>query len=441
MIRQHLAAATFLAILVAITLTGSLVVPFIIRAAENNYIDLQSDINRRQVDALARFADYRLAMGTPPEELVGDLNAMLANAEMDRGFSCVVSKTTRKFVCHPQHKLIGQPISVTGATFETRENRGVRTPFEDAVATEGGSAGVLHLPGGHREVVFMRSLPSVGWVVLTHENTARIDAELSTLRWRLVGAFALLGLVIAAPSAYAARRVSARYEATIEAKNRLILAEQEKSEQLLLNILPASVARELKDGRSVIAERHEDVAVLFADLVGFTALAGRIPPEQLVRLLNRVFSAFDDHAAALGLEKIKTIGDAYMVCGGLPEPLADATGRVATMALATVSCIEDLSRETGHALQVRIGLDSGPVVAGVIGKKKFSYDLWGDVVNVASRMESSGQPGRIHVTETVRRKLADRFTFEACPLLEIKGKGTMQTYFLTASITGQGELT
>jgi class 3 adenylate cyclase len=430
MLRPHLAIATFFAILAAITLSGALVVPFIIRAAENYYIDLLSDINRRQVDALARFAEYRLARGIPPEELVGDLNAMLAEAEVDRGFSCVIAKDSRKFVCHPRHDLIGQPISITGATFEGRANRGVRAAFEEAITTEGGGAGLLHLPGGGREVVFMRSLPSVGWVVLTHENTARIDAELASLRWRLIGAFALLGLVIAAPSAYAARRVSARYEATIEAKNRLILAEQEKSEQLLLNILPASVARELKEGRTVIAERHEEVAVLFADLVGFTTLAGRIPPEQLVQLLNRVFSEFDDHAAALGLEKIKTIGDAYMVCGGLPEPLTDATGRVATMALAMVSCIKGLSHETGHALQVRIGIDTGTVVAGVIGKKKFSYDLWGDVVNVASRMESSGDPGRIHVTEAVKKKLEGHFAFAACAPAEIKGKGLMQTHFL-----------
>ncbi len=437
MIRQHLAAATFLAILLTITLTGSLVVPFIIRAAENNYIDLQSDINRRQADALARFAEHRLAKGVAPEEVVGDLNAMLATAEMDRGFSCVVASKTRSFLCHPRQDLIGQLVSITGAEFEARQKRGVLTPFADAVGDDSNRSGILHLPGEHREVVFMRSLPSVGWVVLTHENTARIDAELSALRGKLIGAFALLALVIAAPSAYAARRVSAGYEATIEAKNRMILAEQEKSEQLLLNILPAAVAQELKAGRTTIAERREDVAVLFADLVGFTSLAGRLPPEELVALLNRVFSAFDDRAAALGLEKIKTIGDAYMVCGGLPEASDDATGLVAAMAFAMVGCIDEINRATGHALQVRIGIDTGTVVAGVIGKRKFSYDLWGDVVNVASRMESTGEPGRVHVSEAVREKLQGRFLFTPCLPAEIKGKGLMQTYFLEGPVSGR----
>jgi adenylate cyclase len=206
--------------------------------------------------------------------------------------------------------------------------------------------------------------------------------------------------------------------------------EHARSERLLLNVLPASIATRLKASNEVIADAFADVTVLFADIVNFTPLAGRVPPEDLVRLLDGLFSDFDVLAERFGLEKIKTIGDAYMVAGGLPVERPDHARAVADMALEMNLCVATRGAETGNGFALRIGMDSGPVVAGVIGRKKFIYDLWGDTVNTASRMESHGLPGKIHVTSRTREHLLDGFTFESRGEIEIKGKGPMTTYFL-----------
>ena len=205
--------------------------------------------------------------------------------------------------------------------------------------------------------------------------------------------------------------------------------EQARSERLLLNVLPESIAGRLKHSEAVIADDYPEATVLFADLVGFTPLAATMRPEQLVLMLDEVFSGWDALAAAHGLEKIKTIGDSYMVVGGVPEPSPHHTAAVAAMALEMGPALEGGSAD-GTDLRARIGIDTGPLVAGVIGRAKFSYDLWGDTVNTASRMESSGEPGQIHVTERVRAALDGQFEFVPRGELPIKGKGVMRTYFL-----------
>lgn len=187
--------------------------------------------------------------------------------------------------------------------------------------------------------------------------------------------------------------------------------ERQRSEQLLLNILPAPIAERLKDGEEVIADRAEEVTVVFADIVGFTALAAWLPPEEVVQVLDQVFTRLDELTERYGLEKIKTIGDAYLAVSGLPEPQPDQTGRAADMALALCAEFESGEAFTSYDLQVRVGMETGPVVAGVIGRKRFAYDLWGDTVNTASRMESNGVPGRVQVTERVRDRLSDRYVF------------------------------
>jgi adenylate cyclase len=202
-------------------------------------------------------------------------------------------------------------------------------------------------------------------------------------------------------------------------------AERATSEALLLNVLPASIARRLKGGERQLADRFDDVAVLFADIVDFTPLAERLAPEDLVDLLDGMFSGFDALAERQGLEKIKTIGDAYMVVGGLPEPRPDAAEAVAEMALDMREQVAGQHTADGEVLQLRIGIAIGPVVAGVIGTKKFSYDLWGDTVNVASRMASHGTPGQIEVTDRVRDRLVVAYRFENCEPVEVKGKGTV----------------
>jgi class 3 adenylate cyclase len=211
---------------------------------------------------------------------------------------------------------------------------------------------------------------------------------------------------------------------------RALALEQERSERLLLNVLPAPIAARLKAGDAVIADAFPEVTVLFADLVDFTRRSQRIGPAQVVAALNELFSAFDRLAQRHGLEKIKTIGDAYMVAGGLPEPRPDHAEAIAEMALGIREEVARRTDPSGQPLQVRIGIDTGPVEAGVIGTAKFSYDLWGDTVNTASRMESHGIPGCIQVTSRTYQRLRDSYRFERRGPILVRGVGEMVTYFL-----------
>jgi len=206
--------------------------------------------------------------------------------------------------------------------------------------------------------------------------------------------------------------------------------ERAKSERLLLNVLPQPVAARLKDHEGVIADACPGVTVLFADIVGFTPVAERLSASDVVALLDRVFARWDQLAADHGVEKIKTIGDAYMVAGGIPAPREDHAEAIAEMALAMGPEFARLASETGLALQVRIGIDTGPVVAGVIGRTKFIYDLWGDTVNTASRMESYAPPGTIQVTERTFERLRGLYEFRPRETIDVKGKGPMRPYLL-----------
>ena len=188
----------------------------------------------------------------------------------------------------------------------------------------------------------------------------------------------------------------------------------------------------MKTRAGVIAEQYDDVSVLFADIVNFTQYAGAVSPSQLVTKLNEIFFKFDELTDRYGLEKIKTIGDAYMVVGGLPEPKPDHTETIAALALDMLSTIKDIERADGVPFSLRIGIHSGPVVAGVIGKSKFAYDLWGDTVNIASRMESNGTVDSIQVSDAVYRVLQDKFSFRKRGTVDIKGIGAVETYYLLA---------
>lgn len=217
---------------------------------------------------------------------------------------------------------------------------------------------------------------------------------------------------------------------------RQIQAEQEKSERLLLNVLPPAIAERLKQGEQGIADSFSEATILFGDLVGFTSLAAGISPAQLVDRLNEIFSAFDQAVAELGLEKIKTIGDAYMAVGGVPVPRLDHAEAVAELALRMQEEIRRFNARCGTAIEIRIGMNSGPVVAGIIGQHKFAYDLWGDAVNIASRMESHSLPGRIQVTAAVEERLRGRYRFEPRGPIELKGLGAMPTFFLLGRSEG-----
>ena len=210
----------------------------------------------------------------------------------------------------------------------------------------------------------------------------------------------------------------------------LLEFEQMKTEKLMLNILPKPIAERLKKGEKNISGSYPEVTILFSDLVGFTKMSSQKSAADLVKLLNDLFSRFDKRAENLGLEKIKTIGDAYMAVGGLPIPRSDHAEIAADMALGMFEDLAAFNAENNAELNMRIGLNSGPVVAGVIGFTKFSYDLWGNTVNTASRMESTSLPGRIQISPATQEALHDRFVLEERELMECKGLGQIMTHFL-----------
>jgi len=212
---------------------------------------------------------------------------------------------------------------------------------------------------------------------------------------------------------------------------REIQLERERSERLLLNILPAPIAARLKQTQDIIADNFTDVSVMFIDLVDFTPLSTHMHPVDMVKMLNAVFSTIDVLVDKHGLEKVKTSGDSYMVVGGLPLPRSDHLEAVADMALDVLASTSQFSRVDGAPFQLRIGIHAGPVVAGVIGTKKFIYDLWGDTVNIASRMESHGLPEAIQTTQDVYDRLKGLYSFQPRGEIPVKGKGTMMTYLLT----------
>jgi class 3 adenylate cyclase len=206
--------------------------------------------------------------------------------------------------------------------------------------------------------------------------------------------------------------------------------EKQRHETLLRNILPVQIVTRLNSGEAVIADRIEQATILFADLVGFTAVAARVTPSVLVDNLNRIFSAFDDLCRRSGIEKIKTIGDAYMAAAGLPVPRPDHVERIADFALAMLDTLAILNPTLDVPFQIRVGIHTGPVVAGVIGSHRFLYDVWGDSVNLASRLESRSLPGRIHVSPQVSRVLASGYQLEPRGLITLRGIGKIRTSFL-----------
>lgn len=206
--------------------------------------------------------------------------------------------------------------------------------------------------------------------------------------------------------------------------------EHEKSELILSNIFPRKIVERLKNGEVLIADKYLETTILFSDLVGFTELTKTMKPHDLVVLLNKVITGFDQLSERFHIEKIKTIGDAYLVVSGLPDENSNHAPDICRMALEMQHFIEDFNRTENLRLQIRIGIHSGSVIGGVIGPKKFTFDLWGDTVNLASRLETTGVPGKIHVSAATRELVKDLFQFEIREPLEIKGHGTMQTYFI-----------
>lgn len=271
-------------------------------------------------------------------------------------------------------------------------------------------------------------IASAGSVYLTYNRTPDIMLE----SWQLNTIFCL----IAASTYFSLVGFAYHFVSASDAAERRVEQELKRSESLLLNILPEPIAAQLKTNPGTIADSFEQVTVLFADIVGFTKLSAVSPGAEIVDMLNDIFSTFDRIAAKHGLEKIKTIGDAYMVVGGLPTPRHDHAEAVVQMALDMVEAIKSAKAQARSEIQIRIGIHSGPVVAGVIGEKKFAYDLWGDTVNTASRMESHGQPGMVQITEQTAELVKDFFDLEARGTIEVKGKGEIKTWWVKSAHPG-----
>ena len=219
-----------------------------------------------------------------------------------------------------------------------------------------------------------------------------------------------------------------KIQAHLEEAHQLLQEEQARSERLLLNILPGPIAERLKSSNQTIADGFSDVSVMFVDIVNFTRIAEGLKPQEVFTMLNRIFSSFDELAETYGLEKIKTIGDAYMVAGGLNDACHDYTAALVDMALDMRDLLQRDFHVNSRHLEVRIGIGSGPVVAGVVGKKKFIYDLWGDTVNIASRITGEGPPGMVQIDERSYLRLRDRFDFLSPETVHLKGKGNMTVY-------------
>ena len=268
---------------------------------------------------------------------------------------------------------------------------------------------------------------------LDQQNDKSLTVSDNSVTELFAKSFSLLGQELSEQYSVLDQKVRER-TLDLEKKSNEIADALQKNEDLILNILPKSIADRMTGAQSSIAEHFSDASILFADLVGFTKIARAASPEQLVDLLGGIFSDFDALTDQLNLEKIKTIGDSYMIAGGVPEPSERHCDRMATMAILMQKHINKIPHFNGTEIQLRVGIHSGPVIAGVIGTRKFAYDLWGDTVNIASRMESHGLPGRIQVSEVVYEKLRDNFRFEERGIINVKGRGTMTTYWLISAL-------
>jgi class 3 adenylate cyclase len=264
------------------------------------------------------------------------------------------------------------------------------------------------------------SFVALYWWLSDHAPWARIDAtQLAAAQtFCALHVFATVAIIV-----LYVKGIATRAEAELEAAN-------ERSEELLQNVLPQAIVARLKETPSRIAESFEAASVLFADVVGFTEICSSTPAANVVDLLDELFSAFDILVARFGLEKIKTIGDCYMVAAGVPAARSDHADALADLALAMLETVASRNAVSGTSLSLRIGIHSGPVIAGVIGKSRFLYDLWGDTVNVAARMESHGESGKIQVSDATARLLSDRFSRAQRGIVSVKGKGDMNTYWL-----------
>ncbi|GGC85539.1 adenylate/guanylate cyclase domain-containing protein [Chelatococcus reniformis] len=421
-------------------------------AADGAYPELIDDLTGvlAAADDMLRRIDELVSFASGGQGAAGDLGAELAGGALGLGSASTLAPLQDMLSPRPPG-----PGAHAGKILVVDDNglnrdvigRRLRREGHEVELAENGTAALAAIAARPFDLVLLDlMMPDItGYDVLTHLKAdartrhipvimmSALDAIDSVVRCVEAGALDYL------PKPFDTTLLLARIAAALDTKflrdrEQLMLSELERerdrSERLLLSVLPAAVVERIKQGTSLIADLVPEATILFADIDNFTPMAGRLEPSVLVQLLNTVFSAFDRLVDRFGAEKIKTIGDAYMVAVGLPQPRADHAPAAARLARAMLDELPGLSVACGQPLGIRIGLHSGPVVAGVIGERKWAYDVWGDTVNIASRMESHGLAGRIHLSQTTQGLLAGRFAVEPRGPMPIKGAGLMSTFFL-----------
>ena len=393
--------------------------PVILNSLQQNYFSLQADVNFRQAKSMAQFITNRLEQGTAKEEVLKEFQAAIAGTQIDKGYVCLVDQNSSDYLCHPMTAAVGMSVSLKNALYDDDFDGKNLVKWEHEIMQGSSGSGLLHYQESPTEIVYFYNIPEFNWTISSHENSELIQQEVREIKNMLILGSIIFGLVLAFPISIAVRKVSQRYERQLEAA-------QQKSDNLLLNILPSSVAARMKNDEHDIVDHFQEASVMFCDLVGFTEIAASTAPEKLVRLLNRTFSRFDEICIKFGVEKIKTIGDAYMAVCGVPTADPEHAKKISHVALKIIDEVKSIDPR----FKVRIGLHSGEVVAGVIGTSKFSYDLWGDTVNTASRLESNGVVGGILCSEEFKNLVADDFEFTEYGWVEAKGKGRLNCFLL-----------
>ena len=332
----------------------------------------------------------------------GDLNVAIPEHKgFLRSDDDEVSQLTSAFTNYKNHLV--ELERVKQSQLEQRKSR-------DAVIVEKMSSLASQLEGDARKMI-LKDIEGMERII-SDEDSDRGEAESNKMM------------------TYAFTRMSDEVTSLIDARTAEIKEIATKNEELLLNILPGSIVPRMLGEEKTIADSFEECSILFGDIVGFTPMSQKMDPKALVTMLNEIFTKFDDFSDELGLEKIKTIGDSYMVACGVPTPDPDHANKIAEMGLKMIRYVNEYPTIAGQVPSIRVGIHSGPIVAGVIGKRKFIYDLWGDAVNTAARMESHGVPNVIHITEQTAKRLAPKYRTESRGLIDIKGKGQMETFLL-----------
>ena len=419
--KSNLYLYTFLGIFLSICLVGGVFAPWFLKEVRTIFVRININANRPEASLVANILSSLVQHGTSKKEVVEGLQAGLVKADLDTSYLCLVNDKSEVFVAHPLKYVVGKNATKFVQNFTAHELRSPNSSLNHREQSLAQGA-ILKYASGDTEIVNSVLVPNTDYRLFLHENINKLNGDIHSLQIKILMGSILLGLLIAFPASYAALRVSRRYEKEIE-------AEHAKSDKLLLNILPFSIAERLKAGDEYIANHYDDVSVMFIDMVGFTPLSAKISPEELVDLLNKLFSKFDEIVLKHGLEKIKTIGDAYMVVGGLPEARDDHLKSCIDAGLEIITFIKQ-SYPEHIGVQVRLGLHTGSVVAGVIGSYKFAYDLWGETVNIASRLESSGVAGMIHCSAAVHDRVKNDYSFRSHGQVKLKGVGEVSTYLL-----------